>query len=114
MITIFNRRQLAVTYALEEKIHICRVLAEQNIAYLVREIHRTAPHASNAWGAVLLYVFPHCLFLRTGPRPPLRPLPHRQHRHRYVILLGPGAAGGGIRYCLGGLLGGVPQLGAEL
>ena len=35
MITIFNRRQLAVTYALEEKIHICRV----------REIHRTAPHA---------------------------------------------------------------------
>ena len=45
MITIFNRRQLAVTYALEEKIHICRVLAEQNIAYLVREIHRTAPHA---------------------------------------------------------------------
>ena len=31
MITIFNRRQLAVTYALEEKIHICRVLAEQNI-----------------------------------------------------------------------------------
>ena len=32
MITIFNRRQLAVTYALEEKIHICRVLAEQNIA----------------------------------------------------------------------------------
>ena len=23
MITIFNRRQLAVTYALEEKIHIC-------------------------------------------------------------------------------------------
>ena len=40
MITIFNRRQLAVTYALEEKIHICRVLAEQNIAYLVREIHR--------------------------------------------------------------------------
>ena len=43
MITIFNRRQLAVTYALEEKIHICRVLAEQNIAY--REIHRTAPHA---------------------------------------------------------------------
>ena len=28
MITIFNRRQLAVTYALEEKIHICRVLAE--------------------------------------------------------------------------------------
>ena len=41
MITIFNRRQLAVTYALEEKIHICRVLAEQNIAYLVREI----PHA---------------------------------------------------------------------
>ena len=43
MITIFNRRQLAVTYALEEKIHICRVLAEQNIAYLVREIHRTAP-----------------------------------------------------------------------
>ncbi len=45
MITIFNRRQLAVTYALEEKLHICRVLAEQNIAYLVREIHRTAPHA---------------------------------------------------------------------
>ena len=22
--------------------------------------------------------------------------PHRQHRHRYVILLGPGAAGGGV------------------
>ena len=43
MITIFNRRQLAVTYALEEKIHICRVLAEQNIAYLVREIHHRAP-----------------------------------------------------------------------
>ena len=45
MITIFNRRQLAVTYALEEKIHICRVLAEQNIAYMVREVHRTAPRA---------------------------------------------------------------------
>ena len=31
----------------------------------------TAPHASNAWGAVLLYAFPHCLVpLRAGPRPP--------------------------------------------
>ena len=44
MITIFNRRQLAVTYALEEKIHICRVLAEQNIAYLVREIQIGRAH----------------------------------------------------------------------
>ena len=43
MITIFNRRQLAVTYESEEKIHICRVLAEQNIPYVVREVHRTAP-----------------------------------------------------------------------
>ena len=25
--------------------HICRVLAEQNIAYMVREVHRTAPRA---------------------------------------------------------------------
>ena len=30
--------------------------------------------------------------------------PHRQHRHRYVILLGPGAAGGGVSHSLGGLL----------
>ncbi len=48
MITIFNRRQLAVTYEAEEKIHICRVLAEQNIPYVVREVHRTAPHAITA------------------------------------------------------------------
>lgn len=48
MITIFNRRQLAVTYVQEEKTHICRVLAEQSIAYVVREVHRTAPHAITA------------------------------------------------------------------
>ena len=48
MIIIFNRRQLAVTYVQEEKTHICRVLAEQNIAYVVREVHRTAPHAITA------------------------------------------------------------------
>ena len=52
--------------------------------------------------------------LRAGPRPPLRPLPHRQLRHGIIIPLFPGAAGGGIRYRLGGLLGGVAQLGAEL
>ena len=40
--------------------------------------------------------------------------PHRQHRHRYVILLGPGAAGGGVSYGLGGLLRRMAQFGAEL
>ena len=37
MITIFNRRQLAVTYALEEKIHICRVLAGRQLWQAIRD-----------------------------------------------------------------------------
>ena len=45
MVTIFNRRQLAVTYRQEEKTHICRVLSEQGIEYTAHEIRRTAPHA---------------------------------------------------------------------
>ena len=97
MITIFNRRQLAVTYALEEKIHICRVLAEQNIAYLVREIHRTAPHAitserprdgsfgkqSEMVTAYFIYVKNLTLQLplrRWGPRPRKNDLPQGKRK----------------------------------
>ena len=48
MMTPFNRRELAVTYTEEEKIHICRVMAEQGIACQVREVRRTHPDAITA------------------------------------------------------------------
>ena len=60
MITIFNRRQLAVTYALEEKIHICRVLAEQNIESATGSfgensiLHSTSQSRANAVTAPLV------------------------------------------------------------
>lgn len=43
MITIFNRREVAVTFDMKEQASICEVLAKQQIDYRVKVVNRMSP-----------------------------------------------------------------------
>ena len=42
MITIFNRRELMITYSMDERVRICDILRVNNIDYTIKTINTTA------------------------------------------------------------------------
>lgn len=42
MITIFNRRELMITYSMDERVRICDILRANNIDYTTKTINTTA------------------------------------------------------------------------
>ena len=43
MITIFNRRELMITYSMQDQVHIREVLVANGIDYRIRVINRNSP-----------------------------------------------------------------------
>lgn len=43
MLTVFNRKQLLVTYSMKMQSKVCSILSENGIDYLIKTVNRGAP-----------------------------------------------------------------------